>query len=171
MEAWYVARTKMHREVATAQVLAQRGLEVYLPMLPPSSRRRSRSAVREPLFPGYLFARLDLYSNAWLSARSAPGIAYFLGGDEAPAAIPDELIDEIRARADGASFAQRRPTFVPGQAVVIRHGPFSGLKAIFESNQSGRGRVRVLLEIVQRLVPVVLDVDEIASLTPEAAVV
>ncbi|MFN8637433.1 MAG: transcription termination/antitermination NusG family protein [Chloroflexota bacterium] len=171
VESWYVARTKMHREVATAHVLAQRGLDVYLPLLPPSSRPRARTVVREPLFPGYLFARLDVYSNAWLSARSAPGIVYFLGGDEAPTAVPDELIEEIRARAEGGSFAQRRPKFVPGQTVVIRHGPFSGLEAIFDSNQSGRGRVRVLLEIVQRLVPVDLHIDEIASISPEAATV
>jgi transcriptional antiterminator RfaH len=161
----------MHREVAAAHVLMQRGLDVYLPMLPASARGRSRSAVREPLFPGYLFARLDLDSNAWLSARSAPGIAYFLGGDGAPAAVPDELIEEIRTRAEGSSFVRRRPRFEPGQAVVIRHGPFSGLEAIFDSNQSGRGRVRVLLEIVQRLLPVVLDEDEIASITPVAAAV
>ena len=163
MHAWYVAKTKMHREVATAHVHTQRGLDVYLPMLPPSRRGRSSSTMREPLFPGYLFARLDLQSSAWLMARSAPGIAYFLGGEDAPTHVPDELIEEIRRRAEASNLAQQ-PAFELGQTVVIRRGPFSGLEAIFDGRQSGRGRVRVLLELVQRLVPVVLGIEEIDSL-------
>jgi transcription elongation factor/antiterminator RfaH len=168
MRAWYVAKTKMHREVATAHVLTQRGLDVYLPMLPPSRRSRSSTTMREPLFPGYLFAHLDIESSAWLTVRSAPGIAYFLGGEDAPTQVPDDLIDEIRLRAEAGNLAQQ-PTFAPGEKVVIRRGPFSGLEAIFDGRQSGRGRVRVLLEIVQRQVPVVLNVAEIDSLESAAA--
>jgi transcriptional antiterminator RfaH len=168
VDAWYVAKTKTHREIATAHVLQLRGLDTYVPMLPPVRKRRVKSVVHEPLFPGYLFARLDIDSSAWLAARSAPGIVYFLGGEDAPTAISDELIEEISRRADGANLAQQRPRFTPGQPIVIRHGPFSGLEAVFDSCQSARGRVRVLLEIVQRQVPVVLDIDEIDSLEPKA---
>jgi transcriptional antiterminator RfaH len=149
-------------------VLTLRGLDTYVPMLPQVHRRRAKSAVREPLFPGYLFARLDIDSSAWLAARSAPGVIYFLGGEDAPTPIPDDLIEEISQRAEGANLAHQRPRFVSGQPVVIRHGPFSGLEAVFDGCQSARGRVRVLLEIVQRQVPVVLDIDEIASLEPSA---
>jgi transcription antitermination factor NusG len=118
------------------------------------------------LFPGYLFARIDVTAGAWLAARSAPGILYFLGGDDAPTPIPDALVDEIARRAAGGHAQRQQPSFVPGQPVVIRRGPFTGLEAIFDGCQMARGRVRVLLEIVQRLVPVVLDVDEIASRQP-----
>lgn len=166
MDAWYVARTKVHREIATAHVLGQRGLETYVPMLPPPTRRRAKPVACEALFPGYLFARMDVTAGAWLAARSAPGILYFLGGDDAPTPIPDALIDEISQRAASGRSSRPEPQFVPGQPVVIRRGPFSGLEAIFDGCQSARGRVRVLLEIVQRLVPVDLDIDEIASRQP-----
>jgi len=163
MQSWYVARTKPRREVAAAATLAQRDVEVYLPSVSPRRRASTRATPREPLFPGYVFARLDLSTESWLVARSAHGIAYFLGCDGFPSALPDELIETIRLRS-GVDAQPRVIPFRQGESVVIRHGPFAGIEAVFDGCLSGRGRVRVLLEIVQRTVPVALDVDQLEKL-------
>jgi transcriptional antiterminator RfaH len=159
LQSWYVAKTKPHREHTTAAILAQRDVEVYLPSITFRRRDTLRTALHEPLFPGYLFARLDLNADDWLATRSAPGIAYFLGGDGAPTALPDGLIEGIRARVERSRSNWQRPAFEAGERVVLERGPFAGLDAIFDDWLSARGRVRVLLEIVERLVPVDVDVD------------
>ena len=158
MQNWYVARTKPRREVATATILAQRGIEVYLPVTAMRRRAPTRSAPGEPLFPGYLFAHIDINDESWLAARSAPGIAYFLGSELAPSPLPDDLIAAIRMRADLQSAQEPVIPFQQGDAVVIRSGPFAGIEAVFDGCLSGRGRVRVLLEMLERYVPVALDV-------------
>ena len=56
--AWYVARTKPLKEHQAAATLAQRGIEVFLPMLLKSKRRAGRRD-REPLFAG-------ICSRAWI---------------------------------------------------------------------------------------------------------
>ena len=162
MQQWYVAKTKAGREGVTAAILTQRGVDAYLPVAPPSRRASRRPTPSEALFPGYLFVRLELESDAWLSVRSAPGIAYFLGDGGRPAVLPDELIEGIRLRTDRHRDARWRPPYQAGDAVVIQHGPFAGVEAVFDSCLTGRGRVRVLLELVQRLVPVDLDASHLA---------
>ena len=162
MQYWYVARTKPRSEFTTAAMLAQRGVEVFLPAVPPR-RRADRPSRREALFPGYLFARLDLASDAWLIARSAPGVAYFLGADGAPTPLPDDLIETIQLRLERQATRRREAPFRPGELVVITDGPFTGLEAVFDGCLSARGRVRVLLEIVERQVPVAVDVHHLAK--------
>jgi hypothetical protein len=44
MRQWYVAKTKAGREAAAAAVLAQREVEVYLPLAPPARRAGRRRA-------------------------------------------------------------------------------------------------------------------------------
>jgi transcriptional antiterminator RfaH len=166
MRAWYVARTKPRVERQTAVVLEQRGLEAYFPLLPPR-RKRGLSARPEPLFPGYLFTRLDVETPDWLMARSAPGIAYFLGAGqrEIPTTVPDWLVEEIRARIARWDYKRTEPSFHHGDRVLISGGPFEGLEAIFDVTLSPAGRSRVLVAIVGGLVRVSIDAAELRSVT------
>ncbi len=148
---WYVARSKPRAERFAAMALTARGFTAFLPEL--RHRRRRGEEQREPLFPGYLFFRTDGRPDWLLRARSAPNIARLLGGESGPEPVPDELVEEIQLRCE----AQQRMPFAPGQRVVIKYGPFRELDAIFDSELSGGRRARVLLQVLQRLIPVVLE--------------
>jgi transcription elongation factor/antiterminator RfaH len=169
VQSWYVARTKPRREAATAAMLEQRDVEVYLPTLASRRRASGHPTPPEPLFPGYLFVHLDVNTADWLGVRSSPGVAYFLGCGESPSAIPEDLIAAIRLRADPLGTERYRPAFRRGDLVIIRNGPFTGLEAVFDGCLSARGRVRVFLEILERHVPVTLDVRQIAKAESSAA--
>jgi transcriptional antiterminator RfaH len=156
---WFAVRTKPRREWQARLVLDDRGIEVYLPEIPMRQRRGDPTPRRELLFPGYMFARLAVATPEWVVARSAPGVAYFLGSAGSPAPLPDGLVDEIRARVADRQRLGWRPAFATGDRVVIDKGPFVGLEAVFDRVLSPRGRVRVFLEIVSRLVPLDLDVE------------
>jgi transcription antitermination factor NusG len=153
--AWYVARTKPLKEHQAAATLAQRGIEVFLPMLLKSKRRAGRRD-REPLFAGYLFASLDISANHWLSARSAPDIAYFLCQDGRPIALPEGFVPALRERVGWINGQRSGAHFLQGDRVTITEGPFQYMDAIFERTLSANGRSRVLIQLLQRLVPVEL---------------
>jgi transcriptional antiterminator RfaH len=159
MHQWFALRTHPKREVQVSTVLAHRGVEVYFPQVSGWRRPGRREASLEALFPGYLFSRLDVASDQWIAARSAPGVAYFLGTPSEPIAIPDGLISAIRQRADAQSRQRQQPSFKAGDRVLIQSGPFDGLEAVFDGTLNGAGRVRVLLSLVNRLTPLELTLD------------
>ena len=158
MQQWFVAKTKPHQETQASLVLERRGLESYAPLVPRSPGHRAGAL--ESLFPGYLFARLDMRTSQWVEARSAPGVVYFLGG-EMPASVPDELVEEIRQRVARGEYGARRPSFRPGERLRIIRGPLEGLEAVFDGSLSPSGRARVLVSMVSRLVPVTLELDQL----------
>lgn len=148
---WYVARSKPRAERLAAMAIEARGLIAYLPEW--SRQRRGKPLEPEPLFPGYLFVRTDGRKDALLRARSAPNVAHLLGSAASPEPVPDELVEEIRLRCE----QRAREPFAKGQRVRIKQGPFRELDAIFDGECSSGTRARVFVQLLNRLVPVVLD--------------
>jgi transcription elongation factor/antiterminator RfaH len=160
---WYVVRTQPQREKQVEAVLRQRGVEMYLPRILSRKKDRLGQRLYEPLFPGYAFARLALDSQSWLQARSAPGVSYFLGtrSQGKPVPVPDDLVQEIRDKAEAHLLRGWQPGIKSGDRVVICGGPFAGLEAVFDGVLSPSGRSRVLVQMLTRLVPVELEVDSL----------
>jgi dTDP-glucose pyrophosphorylase len=150
---WYVARSRPRAEWLAAAAIEARGLFTWLPEW--RQRGTPKKAHREPLFPGYLFVRTDGRSDALLRARSAPNVVRLLGSEAGPEAVPDELVEEIRSRCE----QQHREPFVAGQKVRIAHGPFRELDAVFDAEYSGGARARVFIQLLNRLVPVILEMN------------
>jgi transcriptional antiterminator RfaH len=157
VKQWFAVKAKPRRESQACAFLAQRGIEAYLPRVP-SRGRPGGEAPLESLFPGYLFSRLALGTSDWLTARSAPGVAYFLGPQGVPSPLPDELVERIRAGAEGTRRRGWEAHFRRGDRVLIERGAFAGLEAVFDGVLSANGRVRVFLEVVSRTLTVNLDV-------------
>ena len=155
---WYVARTKAGREAQAGAVLAQWGVDTYLPWLRKLRPRAGRRAA-EPLFPGYLFARLQVPSDQWLAARSAPAVAYFLGYGGQPVAVPEDFIPGLRARIDLLDHGGGLTRFKHGDRVIINYEMFQYLEAIFDRRLTPTGRVRVFVEFLHRQVAVNLPED------------
>jgi transcriptional antiterminator RfaH len=149
--AWYVARSQPHKERYAAAALEQRGLQVYLPIL---VKPRPRAGRRnwEPLFASYLFAKIQVPSPEWLSARASPGIAYFLGHAGRPSPLPSGFIPDMQVRLECINRTGGLPTFTHGQRVTIVEGAFAQYDAIFDRRLSPAGRARVLLTVLRRLV-------------------
>ena len=116
-----------------------------------------------PLFPGYLFCRLDIVISG-KAARYSPGVKDFVTFGNRIAEIGSDIIQGLRERCpDGV--AQIEPvTAKPGDTVRINEGPFSGLEAVFEQSLKGSERVAVLLEILGRQTRLVLPSETIAKI-------
>jgi transcription antitermination factor NusG len=152
---WYVAHTKPGKERQAVAALEQRQVEAYLPLLR-KRKPRSGRCDSQPLFPGYVFACLEIPSACWLAVRSAPGVAYFLGSTDRPTALPDGFVPSLAARLELANRGAGPPRFRPGQRVLIADGPLRNLEAVFDEGLSPDGRSRVLVQLVHGVLRVQL---------------
>jgi transcription antitermination factor NusG len=151
---WVVLRTQPRQEpIAFKSILAQ-GVEPYLPLLPP---RRPTEAER-PLFPGYLLARINRLSDDLLRIRSAPGIAYILPPAGPPALVSEAVVSQLRTRLAAHRDEIGSQKLHRGDRVRIMSGPLRWHDALFDRHMTATGRVRVLLDFVERTVAV--DIEE-----------
>ncbi|MBI2864822.1 MAG: hypothetical protein HYX94_09715 [Chloroflexi bacterium] len=158
---WYVLKTKPHVERQVSHILEARGLAAYLPLL-------NRRHIPEPLFPGYLFLKIDCNTDEYLRSRSAPGVSYFLSAAGAPIPVMDGLVDEIKRRTDKENNLGPAARFSPGDRVLVTAGPFRGVEAIFDRALSSQGRCLILLRILGHLANVQVDAEHVAKITPLA---
>lgn len=153
---WHLVYTKPQQEDVALLNLERQGYECYLPRLRLEKlRRRQKVMLVEPLFPRYLFVRLDAsgQGKSWAPIRSTVGVQQLIYFGSHPAQAEDGLIDELRRReADG----QAAVLFQAGETVVITEGAFAGIEAVYQVADGAR-RALVLLELLHK--PVRLRVD------------
>jgi transcriptional antiterminator RfaH len=150
---WIAVRTHTNAENKAAYHLRNQDYSVYLPKclrLIRHARRRETRA--RPLFPRYLFVRLES-GQAWRSVESTIGVSGLVCFGGRPALMPQSVIEEIRCREDESGFVRLNHgrQFVSGEHIRIEHGSFSGLSAVFERIDDEE-RVVVLLNILGRSV-------------------
>jgi transcriptional antiterminator RfaH len=157
---WYVVHTKPHQEYHVLDRLRFRlpGIEVFCPQIEVAHRRARRRVVAlEPLFPSYLFIRMADEWPGWCMVIWTPGVRAVLGAGERPLPVPDDVIWSIQERVARLGFIRVRSPFAPGTPIRILDGPLAGLGGLFQRPVSRDGRVRVLLDILNRSVPIEID--------------
>lgn len=154
MRRWYVAQTHPRAEPQAIGHLRRQGFEVYLPQYRKTRRHARRlERVKAPLFPGYLFVALDVARERWRSIRSTVGVRGLICEGETPVAVPDGVVDDIRARedADGLIDVPARAAFTQGEPLRILDGPLRDQIGLFECASDG-DRIVLLLNLLGRQV-------------------
>ncbi|MGH7847995.1 MAG: transcription termination/antitermination protein NusG [Candidatus Binatia bacterium] len=145
---WYTIQTKPRREAQVEKKLRDLNVEIFLPWIRARRRVGTRHHwVLEPLFPGYLFCRLDLVL-AGKAARYSPGVRDFVRFGSHIPEISENVVEGLMARCPEGVALIGPPPLQKGQPVVIREGPLSGLEAVFEQEMGGKERIAVLLEFL-----------------------
>ncbi|BAU48614.1 transcriptional regulator [Sulfurifustis variabilis] len=161
---WYLVYTKPRGE-ATARVnLERQGYTAYLPLVRQPRRRLGRRvSIISPMFPRYLFVHLDTETDNWAPIRSTLGVVSVVRFGQRPAAVPDDLIENLRRREDEEG-VQVLPAerYEAGARVRITSGSLAGYEAVFQAT-TGRDRVQVLLEVLGRYTRTVV---ELAAIEP-----
>ena len=157
---WSVVHTNANHEAQVAKFLALHDLEVYAPRFAPAGRTRPGS-VRDRrqhwVFPGYLFVRVPPAFARWDLVHWAPGVRRVLSADGSPSVVADGVIDRLRLRLAAPMTARRHVRFTTGQPVVIERGPLAMVDAIFDRDLNTSERVQVLVRLLGRSMPVVVD--------------
>lgn len=166
MQHWYLVRTKPNAETTAQANLDRQGYELYFPRLAQALLCRGRWRERiGPLFPGYLFLRLDEGRQPLAPVRSTPGVACAVRFGLHYAIVPDEVIRDLRARANPETGMHRLNPgmqLAPGARVRILAGPFDGLEGIFQ-RVSGSDRAIVLLSVLGQTASVAVPLGNVVS--------
>lgn len=160
---WYCAQTYVGREQSLNSALLYLGIETYLPIIPivryrnvsrynPIKRayepNREKVDASVPLFPGYLFARLN--DGAWAAAKTRLGVRYrprWVSHDGAPIEVGQDCID-YAASLVSAPRAKVNAAYCPGDNLEVISGPFAGRTGI--CSYTADERVYILLSMLGR---------------------
>ncbi|MEW6243781.1 MAG: transcription termination/antitermination NusG family protein [Bacillota bacterium] len=166
---WCAVKAKPQKEDFAASQLQHKGFEIFLPKIEVTRKRGSKSLkLLEPLFPGYLFVRLLLEPLVIQQVNWTPGVKYLICAGNTPVPVPEEAITLIRQRLNPQGYIVPgiQAQFPPGTRIAVRFGPFAGLVGIVERPAAKQSRVRVLLKLLQRQIPIELEAVHLERLEP-----
>jgi transcription antitermination factor NusG len=160
---WFAVYTSPRHEKRVGQYLKQREIEHFLPLY--SVRRRwsdgSLVTLDLPLFPGYLFVRIDRRER--VRVLQVPGVVSFVGGTgRQPASLPESEIDALRAGLH-LRRAEPHPLLTVGQRARIRFGPLAGMEGVVVRKKN-RLRVVLTMDLIMQSVAVEVDGTELEIL-------
>jgi transcription antitermination factor NusG len=143
--SWYACYTRGRHEKRVDQLLRQRGMETFLPLVERTSHWTDRrKVVTFPMFPSYVFGRFG--SDQLSGVLAVPGIVAVVHSNGQPVPISDEDIANVRRFAAALSIGEIEPELVVlpqrGERVRITGGPFAGVEGVVVDR---RARTRVLI--------------------------
>jgi len=165
IDAWYVVQTQVNAEAKAALNLVRQGFEIYLPRyLKRRSHARKVEKIAAPLFPRYLFVRIDIATQRWRSVQSTFGVSRLVCNGSEPAPVPQQVLGLLKSREDASGYVKldRRPAFALGEKVRVMAGVFAENLGLFDG-LADHDRILILLDLLGRKVRVSIDADMVAA--------
>jgi transcription antitermination factor NusG len=152
---WFALRVRSNYERLSGSHLRERGYELFSPSYSVERQWSDRTKqIEKFLFPGYIFCRFD--PNDRLPILTVPGIVEVVGFGKSPQQIPDAEIERVRRMVESGLRIGPYPYMQVGQAVLIEHGPLSGVEGILVQVK-GNARLVVSVNLLQRSVSAEID--------------
>jgi len=128
---WYAVQTYSRHEKTVAKHLGGDGVETLLPLYQEERKWSDRfKKVDLPLFPGYVFVRLDDFLGSRLAVLRTSGVIGFVGNPREIGGIPENEMSNIRMLVAGQIPCRPHPHITVGQRVRVRSGSLAGLEGI-----------------------------------------
>ena len=151
---WFVIHTKPRDEYRVKNHFEGMEIETLLPLCENFQYSHGRmSRVINPLFPNYLFARLDL-DRHYYKVKWTRGVNRILGAANEPIPISEPVIQMLRDRMGDDDTVKLLENLQEGDLVQITSGPLKDLIGVFQRRSSSGERVKILLNLIGVDVPV-----------------
>jgi transcription antitermination factor NusG len=153
IKPWFALRVKPNYEKPVAAALRGKGMEEFLPLF--RSRRQWSDRVKVmdlPLFPGYLFCRLNLEER--MPLITTPGFLYIVGIGKNPEPVDESEILAIQSVLRSGIPVTPWPSLMVGQKVQLRHGPLRGLVGVLTKIAANQLRMYVSVTLLKRSISV-----------------
>jgi transcription antitermination factor NusG len=154
-KSWFAIRVKSRCEKSVAAMAQNKGFEEFLPLY--QSRRRWSDRIQSvevPLFPGYIFCRLDPAHR--LPLLTIPGVLHFVGIGKTPIPVEESEILAIQAAVNSGLAIEPWDFVEVGQRVRLEEGPLTGVEGIY-LGMSKQQRLVVSVGLLKRSVAVTID--------------
>jgi transcription antitermination factor NusG len=149
---WFALRVKSGREKSVALAVRSKGFEEFSPLYRWRQTWSDRKKwVEMPLFPGYVFCRLD--SVLRFPLLTIPGVLKFVSFGERPVPIDDAEIASVQAAVRSALVTEPYSFLDGGPRVRIGRGPLAGTEGIL-IGAGEQSRVVVNITILRRSIAV-----------------
>lgn len=179
---WHLVQINQSDFGLAKDQLDRAGYQLYAPMLrevtlPPArklslAQRKARHLFGRqklsPYFGSYRFVKFDFECDPWHDLFKLVGVHGIGCAGNFPVAMPDALIDELKAEEQNGAIPATTPVkalfYKVGEIVKVNTGPFVGFTGKVERIDEF-GRIRLLLDFFTRVTPADLtadDVDKIA---------
>jgi len=142
MKNWYVINTKPKKEFQVEKLFTEGGIEIYNPKYMYENKIKA-------FFPGYGFVYFDFPAQYQL-VKYTRGVKRVVGSREAPTAIHEEVIREIKSREIDGLIELYKYGEEPevGDEIEVMEGPLKGLRGMFKKELTAKERVIILLNYV-----------------------
>ena len=175
MFRWYVINTYSghenkvkqnleHRIVSLGQQRAVR--QVVVPTEAVSEMKDNQKvSVEKRTMPGYVLVNMELNEDSWSLVKGTPGVTGFVGAGSKPVPLSQGEVDRILKT--GAATAERPRAQVEyqlGESVKVTSGPLSDFDGEIVDVNPDQQKLKVLVDIFERQVPVELGFDQVKKL-------
>jgi transcription termination/antitermination protein NusG len=119
------------------------------------------------VLPGYVLVNMDLDDEAWTLVKNTPGVTGFVGAGTPPAPLPlsQGEVDRILHTGTGAAErARAQVEFTLGESVKVTSGPLSDFDGEIVDVNPDQQKLKVLVDIFERQVPVELAFDQVKKI-------
>ena len=136
-----------------------RSVDCFLPLVRQARRWKNgvRAQVEQPLFPGYVFARLE--PKLYFKVLSVPGVLSVVGPSRNPSVLDDKEIEALRVGLAERN-SRPHPFLVVGQRARISSGAFAGKVGILVKELTSV-RVVLTVEAIMKSFSVEVNADEL----------
>lgn len=160
---WYAVQIQSRLGKLASATLHGKGYEEFLPLYR-TCRQWSNQVkdVEVPLFPGYLFCRLDPHERL-LPVLTTPGVIKIVSFGKTLLPVSEEEIEAVRKVILSGLGAEPCAFVETGCRVILQRGPLAGLEGIVVS-VAGAQRLVVSVTLLHRSIGVEMDRSWVRSL-------
>jgi transcriptional antiterminator RfaH len=142
---WFLLYCKGREEQRAVDNLKNQNIESFFVSISIEKIISGKKKIKEePLFPNYVFVKLDTQNDNFNSVRSTRGVIDFIKCGLEYIKVPISLIDDLKNHHN----KDCDRVFKHNEKLLINNGPFKGIDAIYQYSD-GLDRSVVLINILQ----------------------
>ena len=117
------------------------------------------------ILPGYVLVNMDLNEDSWQVVKGTPGVTGFVGASNEPIPLTQAEVDRIlRTGAATGERPRAQVEFSLGESVKVTSGPLSDFDGEIVEVNADAQKLKVLVDIFERQVPVELGFDQVKKI-------
>jgi transcription termination/antitermination protein NusG len=122
--------------------------------------------IEKRVLPGYVLVNMNMTDDAWTVVKGTPGVTGFVGAGTKPVPLSQPEVDRILHHGvpAGGQAQKAQVEFMLGESVKVTSGPLSDFDGEIVDVNPDAQKLKVLVDIFERQVPVELSFDQVKKL-------
>ena len=150
---WIAIRSKPRSEKIVSNELNKKGIESFLPLIKKRQQWSDRKKwVQFPLFPSYLFARIELKDSLYI--MNTHGVNTIVKFGDKVITVDDKVVNSIKLALEGGYELHPMKYFIIGDQVEVIDGPMKGAKGIVKTKLKNENRLIIKIDALQQAIAV-----------------